>query len=169
MKRSWMSVTSTSHCPSPGFHTLTLCWEGLCGTRTKPDVKQKRGNKWLLQTNRQWIKEMRDERCLFFSLRLSGWGAYLRSECDPSSSTSCSRQQLSVPESHSSWHCFVITVSALFALSRKESPPRQRLNVYLVSWVPDTSHVKIKRELFAFLQQLHSRDTFVLFKLSTCD
>lgn len=30
------------------------------------------------------------------------------------------------------------------ALSRKESPPRQRLNVYLVSRVPDTSRVRIK-------------------------
>lgn len=114
---------------------------------------------------RQWIKEMRDERCLFYPPVCQGGELMCgqRATVCPPSSTSCGRLQLSVPQSRSSCHCFVITASALVALSWKESPPRQRLRVYLVSWVPDTSKVRMKREIFLHFCSNSTAETLLFF------
>lgn len=103
------------------------------------------------------------------SLFFPGWEVGEGLVCGQRVTVCCSRQQLPVPEFHFSCHCFVITAPALALCAFSERVASSAASECVFS-VASAGHVQSKNkegDFFAILLQLHSRDAFVLFKLST--
>lgn len=115
----------------------------------------------------------RDETWKVLFLRIGGgWGLVCGQRatvCRPSS-TSCSRQQLPVPQFHFSCHCFVITASALALCAFSEGVASSAASECVFS-VASAGHVQSKNKegdffFFATLLQLRTAETLLFFSNS---